>query len=63
MFAVFGHELAHHRLYSHEGGRYFTAERLLDWCAAQPGCEDSIHETWRLYRLHTEIYADMGALK
>jgi hypothetical protein len=62
MLAVFGHELAHHRLYSLDGGRYFTAERLLDWCAAQPGCEDSIHETGRLYRLHTEIYADMGAL-
>jgi Zn-dependent protease with chaperone function len=34
MLAVFGHELAHHRLYSIDGGRYFTAERLLDWCAA-----------------------------
>jgi Peptidase family M48 len=62
MLAVFGHELAHHRLYSLDGRRYFTAARLLDWCAAQPGCEDSIHETGRLYRLHTEIYADMGAL-
>jgi hypothetical protein len=62
MLAVFGHELSHHRLYSLDGRRYFTASRLLDWCAAQPGCEDSIHETGRLYRLHTEIYADMGAL-
>jgi hypothetical protein len=62
MLAVFGHELAHHRLYSIEGRQYFTAARLLDWCAAQPGCEESIRETGRLYRLHTEIYADMGAL-
>ena len=62
MLAVFGHELSHHRLYSIDGGQYFTAVRLLDWCAAQPGCEDSIHETERLYRLHTEIHADMGAL-
>jgi hypothetical protein len=62
MLAVFGHELSHHRLYSLDSGRYFTAERLLDWCAAQPRCEDSIQETGRLYRLHTEIYADMGAL-
>jgi hypothetical protein len=62
MLAVFGHELSHHRLYSLDGGRYFTASRLLDWCAGQPGCEDSIHETGRLYRLHTEIYADLGAL-
>jgi hypothetical protein len=62
MLAVFGHELSHHRLYMHDSGRYFTADRLLDWCAAQPGCEDSIQETGRLYRLYTEIYADMGAL-
>ncbi len=62
MLAVFGHELSHHRFYSLEGGRYFTAARLLDWSGAQPGCEDSLHETARLYRLHTEIYADMGAL-
>jgi hypothetical protein len=62
MLAVFGHELSHHRLYSLDGGRYLTADRLLDWCAAQPGCESSIHEAARLYRLHSEIYADMGAL-
>jgi hypothetical protein len=62
MLAVFGHELAHHRLYALDGGRYFTAGRLLDWCAAQPGREESFHETGRLYQLHTEIYADMGAL-
>ncbi len=62
MLAVFGHELSHHGLYSLDGGRYFTASRLLDWCAAQPGCDDPIHETGRLYRLHTEIYSDMGAL-
>ncbi len=62
MLAVFGRELSRHRLYSLDGGRYFTAERLLDWWAAQPAREDSIHETGRLYRLHTEIYADLGAL-
>jgi hypothetical protein len=63
MLAVFGHELSHHRLYALDSGKYFTAERLLDWCAAQPGCEDPILETGRLYRLHSEIYADMGALR
>jgi hypothetical protein len=62
MLAVFGHELSHHRFYSLDGRQYFTAARLLDWCAAQPGCDEAIHETGRLYRLHTEIYADMGAL-
>ena len=62
MLALISHELSHHHLYSLDGGLYFSAAHLLDWCATQPGCEDSIHETGRLYRLHTEICADMGAL-
>jgi hypothetical protein len=62
MLALLGHEISHHRLYSLEGGQYFTAARFLEWCALQPGCEASYLETDRLYRLHTEIFADMGAL-
>ena len=62
MLALLGHEISHHRLYSLDGGRYFTAARFLEWCAQQPGCEASYLETDRLYRLHTEIFADMGAL-
>jgi hypothetical protein len=62
MLALLGHEIAHHRLYTLDDGRYFTAARLLDWCAEQPGCQPSFIETDRLYTLHTEIFADMGAL-
>lgn len=60
--AMLGHEISHHRLYSLDGGRYFTAARFLEWCADQPGCEAPFLETDRLFRLHTEIFADMGAL-
>ena len=62
MLALLGHEISHHRLYSLECGQYFTAARFLEWCALQPGCEASYLETDRLYRLNTEIFADMGAL-
>lgn len=62
MLALLGHEIAHHRLYTMDGGQYFTAARLLGWCVDQPGCEAAIAETDRLFRLHTEIFADMGAL-
>ena len=62
MLALLGHEISHHRLYTLAGGQYFTAARFLEWCPQQPGCEDSFLETDRLYRLHTEIIADMGAL-
>jgi hypothetical protein len=62
MLALLGHEIAHHRLYTMDGSQYFTAARLLGWCVDQPGCEAAIAETDRLFRLHTEIFADMGAL-
>jgi hypothetical protein len=62
MLALLGHEIAHHRLYTMDGGQYFTAARLLGWCVDQPGCEAAIAETDRLFQLHTEIFADMGAL-
>jgi hypothetical protein len=62
MLALLGHEISHHHLYSLDAGDYFTAARLLEWCTQQPGCEASYLETDRLYRLHTEIFADMGAL-
>jgi Zn-dependent protease with chaperone function len=62
MLALLGHEIAHHRLYTMEGGQYFTAARLLGWCVEQPGCEAAFAETDRLFQLHTEIFADMGAL-
>lgn len=62
MLALLGHEIAHHCLYTMDGGQYFTAARLLGWCVEQPGCEAAFAETDRLFRLHTEIFADMGAL-
>jgi hypothetical protein len=62
MLAMLGHEIAHHRLYTMDGGQYFTAARLLGWCLDQPGCNASFAETDRLFQLHTEIFADMGAL-
>src|SRR5262245_19701412 len=60
--ALLGHEISHYRLYSLEGGQYFTAARFLEWSTLQPGCEASYLETDRLYRTHTEIFADRGAL-
>jgi hypothetical protein len=62
MLALLGHEIAHHRLYTMDGGQYFTTARLLGWCVEQPGCEAAFAETDRLFQLHTEIFADMGAL-
>lgn len=58
--ALLGHELAHYRLWSIEGGAYYTATTILDHALAYPGASPSHIETARLYRLHTELYADRG---
>lgn len=58
--ALLGHELAHYRLWSIEGGAYYAATTILDHALAYPGASPSHAETARLYRLHTELYADRG---
>lgn len=57
-----GHELAHHKLWTQEGGRYWTAYRLLRWAGAQPGSAPPYGESSRLERLYTEIFADRYGL-
>ena len=58
--ALLGHELAHYRLWSIENGAYHTAATILDHAIAYPGAAPSHIETARLFRLHTELYADRG---
>lgn len=59
---VVGHELAHHRLWTHEGGRLWTAHRMLRWAAADPEASDAFAASARLEKLHTELYADRYGL-
>ena len=60
--AVFGHELAHHVLWSLAGAQYLVADRLLDTLAADASSPPAYAETARRYALATELYADRGAL-
>lgn len=59
--ALIGHELAHYKLWSVENGAFHVASQILDHALAYPGVAPSHAETARLYRLHTELYADRGA--
>ena len=59
--ALLGHELAHYRLWSEDGGDFHVADRILDHVLATAGASASHIETARLFALHTEIYADRGA--
>ena len=58
--ALFGHELAHYKLWSIEGGIYHVATTVLDHVLAYPNAAPSHAETARIYRLTTELYADRG---
>lgn len=58
--ALLGHELAHYKLWSIDGGAYHVATTILDHALAYPGTANSHAETARVYRLHTELYADRG---
>ncbi|MCA9549120.1 MAG: M48 family metalloprotease [Myxococcales bacterium] len=60
--ALFGHELAHHALWSMDDGAYFVADRLLDASAAADAAEDAHDVAARRFALYTEIFADRGSL-
>lgn len=60
--AVLGHELAHHLLWTAEGGRYLVASRLLEAGETDARTSGEYLETARRFRLATELYADRGAL-
>ncbi|TNJ33113.1 M48 family metalloprotease [Arenimonas terrae] len=60
LLALMGHELAHHLLWSLGDGEFLVADRILHHTLADPGAAASHVETSRLYRLHTEVFADRG---
>jgi len=59
LLALFGHELAHHLLFTAERGELFTATRALH---ALDGAEasSSVLATARMWQLTTETFADRG---
>ncbi len=61
--SVLGHELAHHHLWTRDGGEFLIADRLIVTQAADPRAEPSHARTARRYRLYTEVFADRGALR
>lgn len=59
--ALFGHELAHHLLWSRDDGDFLVADRILNDALGSPQASASHLETFRRYALHTELFADRGA--
>lgn len=60
--AVFGHELAHHLLWSYDDERYQVADRLLQLLSVDAATPPPYLEAFRRYRLATELFADRGAV-
>lgn len=61
LLALFGHELAHHVLWTCEKGAYHAADRILQQCVQEPGASAAHIHTARLFALYTELYADRGS--
>lgn len=59
---VIGHELAHHRLWTQDGGKFWAAHRLLAWAIDEAECPPAFNESARLERLYTEVFADRYGL-
>lgn len=60
--AVAGHELAHHLLWTLDGGRHLAATRLLDAAEGDARTPAAYLETARRLRLATELFADRAGL-
>ena len=60
--ALLAHELAHHRLWTLDGGDFLIADRLLLAAANDPRAAAGHVQTARRFRQYTEVFADRGAL-
>jgi hypothetical protein len=60
--AVLAHELGHHLLWTHDGGRLGIADRILAAAAGDDDASAAVATTWRRWRLATELGADRAAL-
>jgi Zn-dependent protease with chaperone function len=59
--AVLAHEMAHYLLYEADQGHYLIASDLLRALSADPVAGPAASESFRLYSLWTEVYADQWA--
>ena len=62
LLALFGHELAHHRLFTLEDGSYRIAADLVEASAAHAGSSAAFAEAALRHRRWTEIFADRGSV-
>jgi Zn-dependent protease with chaperone function len=59
--ALAGHELAHHLLWTIDGGAFRIASELVESCGAEAGASPAFVESALRNRRWTEVFADRGA--
>ena len=55
---LLGHEMAHFLHKTREDGRYFIADRMLNWICGEPGAHHAHVQSLWLSQLYQEIFAD-----
>jgi hypothetical protein len=63
LIALFGHEIAHHRLFSLDDGAYLLVEHVLAAMVADRAASHSHHQTWKNFKLYTELFCDRMTLE
>ncbi len=59
---ILAHELAHIALWRRYGGDFGVLVQMIHRLASDPGADDTVIETARRLRLHTEVWADAAAV-
>ncbi len=59
---ILAHELAHIALWRRADGAFEVLDQMIHRLAADPGADDTVIETARRLRLHTEVWADSAAV-
>jgi Zn-dependent protease with chaperone function len=61
--ALFGHELAHHLLFSIDGGAYLMVEQVLAAMLGDRAAAPAFAATWKHFKLYTELFCDRMTLE
>jgi hypothetical protein len=58
LIALFGHEIAHHWLFSIEDGAYLIVEQVLAAMLGDRAASAAHERTWKHFKLYTELFCD-----
>ena len=62
LIALFGHEIAHHLLFSIDAGAYLMVEQVLTAMLGDRAASHAHEQTWKHFKLYTELFCDRMAL-